>query len=121
MTRDRAKELLPVIKGFAEGRDVEYFSEMKNKWLSCDEDPDWYDDESYRLKELPVYAPFSYQDIDNLRGKWVKNNFDVEHMTTKIHPNSSRPIYNGEWYSFEELFHRFTFLDGTPCGKLKES
>lgn len=51
MNRDRAAKLWPVIKGFAEGKDVQIFG-LFNEWTD-DHNPSFYTDVEYRLKPEP--------------------------------------------------------------------
>ena len=49
MTIEKAKELLPVIQAFAEGKQIQWYNASKNKWYD-DTDP-YFDSESkYRIK-----------------------------------------------------------------------
>jgi len=50
MKRERAKELLPVIQAFAEGKPIQ--CRVNNKgW--CDVDSPWWDADDYRIKPAP--------------------------------------------------------------------
>lgn len=124
MTRDKAKELLPIIQGFTEGREIQHYSPTLKEWID-NNNPDWFDRVEYRLKERPVYVPFNEGDADLIRDQWIKSiNSDIEYKISVFHPIGSLPIYlplgSGEWISYENLLNRFTFLDGSPCGKLKQ-
>ena len=64
MTREEAKELMPVIKAFAEGKEIQYrnsFNEWidikKNEGLSFIKTP-----LDYRIKPEPSYRPFKNQE-----------------------------------------------------------
>ncbi len=48
MNRERAKELLPIIQAFAEGKEIERYREARNSWEKIS-DPDWVDI-NYRIK-----------------------------------------------------------------------
>ena len=56
MTRETAKKLLPIIKAFSEGKQIQFFGgtiwEDRNT-LSFDSDPS-----RYRIKPEPKYRPF---------------------------------------------------------------
>ena len=55
MTPENAKALLPVITAYAEGRNVEYYSTVSNKWNPVDE-ADFSDPpERYRIRPTPVF------------------------------------------------------------------
>lgn len=59
MTREEAKELLPVIQAFAEGKEIEYCGYGNGAiWLIA-EDPDFnFLDYGYRIKPELKYRPF---------------------------------------------------------------
>lgn len=50
MNRERAKELLPIIQAFAEGKEIQYFDDELG-WIT--EDPEWHDCFEYRIKPEP--------------------------------------------------------------------
>ena len=55
MNRTRAKELLPIIQAFAEGKEIQYKPVMCDKWNDCDE-PEFnlsYANLNYRIKPEP--------------------------------------------------------------------
>ena len=66
MTREEAKELLPVIKAYAEGKTVQ----IKNKigiWADLYE-PNWDSSpDKYRIKLEPKYYDISIEHINNLK------------------------------------------------------
>ena len=59
MTREEAKQLLPIIQAFAEGKAIEsrYIKGDKPLWYD-DEDPNFDDDLEYRIKSEPKFRPF---------------------------------------------------------------
>ena len=65
------------------------------------------------IKE-PEYIPFSFK--DDLLGKRVKHKDGgyKELITVQIFDRVNKI------YSYEELLKYFTFIDGSPCGKIKE-
>ena len=52
MNRERAKELLPIIHAFAEGKDIQYRTEWSNGWTNSSV-PKFHDDREYRIKPEP--------------------------------------------------------------------
>ena len=55
LTRDRAKELLPVIQAFAEGKAIQVrgsHPNLETPWVDCS-DPLWPDGAQYRIKPQP--------------------------------------------------------------------
>lgn len=127
MNVERAKELLPVIQAFAEGKKIEYRMEYEDTW-SVSFYPMWADNHEYRIKPEPKYRPF--KDTDECWAEmqkhqpfgWVENkNSHRRYILTTMDPN---PVYSdcnvriGEtWRGLEYLFEKYTFADGTPFGK----
>lgn len=63
------------------------------------------------------YVPFAYEDRDLFRGAWVKNKeFNEEYLVTYL--NETKIGLDNTFYSYQDLFNRYEFLDGTPFGKL---
>lgn len=54
MTREEAKQLLPIIQAYAEGKTVQYFSAGGGRWIDC-VDPLFSGDADYRIKTEPKY------------------------------------------------------------------
>lgn len=110
MDRNQAKELLPIIKAFSEGKDVEYFDEGSDKWRTC-ELPQFDYNVKYRIKPEPKYRPFKdKEECWNEMQKhqpfgWVKTDSGYE------------PIWHvNEGDDFNATFKYSTFADGVPFG-----
>ena len=56
MTREEAKELLPIIQAYAEGKDIEIF--FDNKWITGTNLDFTLSPGNYRIKPEPKYRPF---------------------------------------------------------------
>lgn len=128
MNRNRAKELLPIIQAFAEGKEIEYRVKGENVWSDIFY-PTWIDNRDYRIKQEPKYRPF--KDVDECWEEmqkhqpfgWVTffNNTDMRYRAFVY------TVYNGvvdvcgkPFCTLESAFINFTFEDGTPFGKLEE-
>ena len=62
MTRKEAKELLPIIQAFAEGKEIEYYDcNDDDDWIKTDT-PIWSSKINYRIKPEPKYRPFRTQE-----------------------------------------------------------
>lgn len=68
MTREQAKELLPIIQAYAEGKTIQYKARDTGQW--CDwkdclcSDCTFYDDIDYRIKpELTEIKPITAEDL----------------------------------------------------------
>lgn len=109
-------------KAKLEGKTLQVFGSVF-KWMNIDFEPSWdLPVEHYRIKPEPKYVPFTWEDRELLRGKTivrVYNNGDIQEYT----PNTfylpfENQIPQCQEGSFECVFKNYTFLDGTPCGKL---
>ena len=60
MNRNQAKELLPVIKAFSEGKDIE--TKTGSGWISIENMSFAGNPDSYRIKLEPRYRPFKDAD-----------------------------------------------------------
>ena len=127
MTREEAKELLPVIKAFAEGKEIQYrnsFNEWidikKNEGLSFIKTP-----LDYRIKPEPKYRPFKSQEecwkemLKHQPFGWVKEiSCEMLYLINGI-SNESIVIME-DINSFKEAMNIYEFKDGTPFGIKKE-
>ena len=125
MNRQQAKELLPIIKAYAEGRTVQYYYEGEG-WVDVkpNEVADFSDNPSkYRIKTGPKYRPFKNQNecweemLKHQPFGWLKDiltgNCNIIHIKENgiiIHNSES----NIE-LSFNMSFN-LNFIDGTPFG-----
>ena len=66
------------------------------------------------IKE-PEYVPFDFSDAKDLIGKTVK---DEEGYYILIMVVDNGIYISGSYFYFSELLSRYTFIDGTPCGKI---
>lgn len=57
MNRQEAKELLPVIQAFAEGKTVQFKNSFED-WIDCDNIMFNWPPKDYRIKPEPKYRPF---------------------------------------------------------------
>ena len=56
MDRNQAKELLPIIKAFSEGKDIE--TKTGSDWISIENMSFAGNPDSYRIKLEPKFRPF---------------------------------------------------------------
>ena len=131
MDREKAKELLPIIQAFAEGKTIQVFISCKDRWED-NNNPLWdANADKYRIKPEPKYRPF--KDVDECWEEmqkhqpfgWVENkNSHRRYILTTMDPNPAYSDCNvriGEtWRGLEYLFEKYTFADRTPFGKLEE-
>ena len=127
MTREEAKELLPIIQAFAEGKHIQWRNHCKN-WIDIDE-RDGLNTEFplsiYRIKPEPKYRPFKTQEecwnemLKHQPLGWIRES------NTKILYNISMidDCYLSTQDQSKHLvdtLNIYEFLDGTPFGIKEE-
>ena len=115
MTRETAEELLPIIKAYSEGKEIQHFWE--NKWEDI-KSPQFVDHpSSYRIKPEPKYRPFknSQECWDEMKKHQPFGWFIDIRDKYYTHINLL-----GKSTDFDYLFNIYTFADGTPYGIKEE-
>ena len=122
MNRKEAKELMPIIQAFAEGKAIESrcIKGDKSLWYD-DEDPSFDDDLEYRIKPEPTYRPFKnaeecWQEMQKHKPfGWVKStlfkDFDLVKRVTILYVEINREIID-----YKDALDKFTFADDTNFG-----
>ena len=115
MNRQQAKELLPIIKAYAEGRTVQYYYEGEG-WVDVkpNEVADFSDNPSkYRIKTVPKYRPFkdAKECLEEMQKHqpvgWTKLKKKTEYsLITDI----------DDAMNYSAAIKEYTFADGTPFG-----
>jgi len=115
-TIDQAEIIKGIIDAVLAGMVVQIYKE--SAWCDTGDDPDLMLALQYpcRVKPEPKYISFDFSDAKDLIGKAVKNKdgslFLITTFTIVGFEIGNTAI------SFNNLFENFTFLDGSPCGKL---
>ena len=137
MDRERAKELLPIIQAFAEGKKIELalFDDdgAISEW-SYVHFPKWVDNHIYRIKPEPKYRSFNTKEecwnemLKHQPFGWVKSKdkgyfhliglvqFASELEDVMITFATSEQLAR----SSSSLFEDYIFADGTPFGIKEE-
>ena len=118
MTREEAKQLLPIIQAFVAGKQIQDAIEGLTDWVDTDEINLEYEGQKikHRIKPEPKYRPFKTKEecwnemMKHQPFGWVKDK-DGQY----IHIVSVR-----EEKSFNYWFKNFTFTDGAPFGVMDE-
>ena len=117
MTREEAKEMLPVIQAFAEGKAIQFKIEGFTDWTNVDT----INLESnskrgkYRIQPEPKYRPFKnqeecWQEMQKHQPfGWIKKNGNYINIT----------LVSGE-SSYDKGLKNLTFVDGAPFGIKEE-
>ena len=134
MDRNQAKEFYPILQAFAEGRVIECRtkpsavkgSDIPNDWTEIKEIGYW-DNIEYRVKPEPKYRPF--KDAEECWNEMLKHQpfgytYDkfnnIRDCITKVATTGVSYDSPTVVISFEEVFDRFVFADGTPFGMKEE-
>lgn len=121
MNRNQAKDLLPIIQAYAEGKAIESrcIKGDKSLWYD-DEDPSFDNDFEYRIKPKPKYRPFENakecwaEMLKHQPFGWVVGRRDgVMYLIRCLEYVS---VYTSIQYSFKDAFDKFAFADFVPFG-----
>ena len=128
MTKEQAKELLPIIQAFAEGKTVQFLD--GGKWADVYETDFHESPVKYRIKPEPKYRPFKSQEeclqemLKHHPFGWLKSKMNGrfscigevygsdEFETVYIALSTSESLSR----SSDSMFEQYTFYDGTPFG-----
>ena len=136
MTREQAKELLPIIQAYADGKDIQWRNHCKN-WIDIDERDGLITEfplSAYRIKPEPKHRPFKSIEecwdemLKHQPFGWLKNktngsfrcigevSWSDAFETVAIAFSTSESLSR----SSDSMFEQYTFDDGTPFGTKEE-
>ena len=128
MTRNKVKELLPIMQAFAEGKTIEVRVIGTDNWIETDEIYSGRNnDYDYRVKPTPKYRPFknAQECLEEMKKHvpfgWVKDKYSfcpIEMIADSFGKECIKCY--GTWFTPEKIFKDSTFLDGTPFGIVEE-
>ena len=138
MTKDEAKEILPIIQAYAEGKIIECRTkpstvegtDVPNDWTEMKEIEFWKNTE-YRIKPdskaKAKYRPFNDAEecwTEMLKHQpfgWIKSKEDGSlSLITLIISEENIDINCIGGFTLDKIMKRFTFADGTVFGILEE-
>lgn len=125
MNRQQAKEMLPIIQAFAEGKTILvkasdglwYGREGENCEFNFNADP-----QVYRIKSEPKYHQFTnaeecWEEMQKHQPfGWLKSKTDKNYSFILEVDEDSCHFVGDESWSFADLLETETFADGTPFG-----
>ncbi len=133
MTREEAKEILPIIKAFSEGKTIQFIDPNKpiHDWEDTNESPNFDRDTKFlwRIKPTPTYRPFKdagecWQEmLQHEPFGWIKEESrDYGTILRSLMFINYTECCFGLGYrkTFADGFKCFTFADGTPFGVAME-
>ena len=127
MTREEAKKILPIVAAYAEGKDIQVFTNT-GIWVDSN-DISLYNlgswPEGYRIKPEPKYRPFKNREecwqemLKHQPFAWVKEKHsDRYSLITEVNGLSIK-VKEGCLFTDGAIY--YTFADGTPFGiKIEE-
>ena len=125
MTREEAKQLLPIIQAFAEGKAIESrcIKGDKSLWYD-DEDPSFDNDLEYRIKTDPKYRQFANAEecwkemLNHKPFGWLKGDKCFYKLVSVSNIDVSMANVSGDIVTldFSDVMEDNTFSDGTPFG-----
>ena len=127
MTREQAKQLLPIIQAWADGKDVQGWDVDKEQWYTFKESVLFTKPvDEYRIKPQYTYRPFKsaeecWQEMQKHQPfGWICDSFSYfaiirvicDHVTIADSPRQSNVFFDDAlgWF----------FADGTPFGIKRE-
>lgn len=121
MTREEAKQLLPIIQAYSKGKEIEgLYKGTKSPWFKI-KDMDLNGGIIFRIKPEPKYRPFKdaeecWQEMQKHQPfGWVKEKErNVRTVINYVHNDGV--MFSCGSVLFERLFDIYTFADGTPFG-----
>ena len=125
MTREEAKELLPIIQAFAEGKAIQQTDGYD--WYDLD-DPDFMaNGSSYRIKPETKYRPFKnadecWQEMQKYKPfGWLKDKNNGHLILITVVGNDTMMALNGRvGLDLLGMMNNYVFADGTPFGMKEE-
>ena len=121
MTREQAKEILPIIEAFSKGKTIERFNPGNGEWEELKNPSFDLDNSFYRIKREPKYRPFKnheecWQEMQKHQPfGWVKStlfkDFALVKRVTILYVEINKDIID-----YKDSLEKFTFADGTPFG-----
>lgn len=120
MDREQAKNLWPIIKAFAEGKEIE--CRVEDKWYKLLEICNETNPQDYRIK--PEYRPFKDAEecFEEMKKHqpfgWIKDKYHQYFNMISICINAATAFQYDEveYCDYQELINNYTFADGTPFG-----
>ena len=128
MTREDVKQLLPIIKAYAEGKEIEIFDKTTKMWKTAMLPHFDCDSNIYRIKPEPNYRPFANAEecwqemLKHQPFGWVKmKDTESGYYILKGITNQVVIGLNEFPFSYKKVFEDYIFADSIPFGvKLEE-
>ena len=134
MTREKVKEMLPILQAYAEGKVIEYRTKLSfiegldvtNDWTEMKE-IEFRNNTEYRIKPEPTYRPFKNTEecwnemLKHNPFGWIKSKEDGSRsLITLIISEENIDINCIGGFNSDKIMKMFTFADGAVFGILEE-
>ena len=124
MTREEAKELMPIIQAWAAGKNIQFLSD--GEWHDINQaDFTCYPDK-YRIKPEPKYRPFKTKEecwnemLNHQPFGWIKDRDTFGYIIISELDYEDIEISGNNGWDYVGLMKCYTFADGTPFGIKEE-
>ena len=124
MTIEEAKEMLPIIQAWADGKTIQV--KEKGRWVELCIDDFTRSPDRYRIKPESQYRPFKSQEecwnemLKHQPFGWVRSKKCKALLWNVTSINKDDITIICDYYKFHRAFECFEFTDGTPFGIKKE-
>ena len=124
MTREEAKQLLPIIQAFADGKNIQLLDECD--WHDVYETDFYGNTDKYRIKPEPKYRPFRnveecWQEMQKHQPfGWLKDTDTGGYIIISELDDEDIEISGNNGWDYVGLMKCCTFADGTPFGIKEE-
>ena len=127
ITREEAKELLPIMQAFVEGKQIQDKIEGLTDWVDTNGIILEFNGKKmqHRIKPGPEYRPFKNKEecwnemLKHTPFGWIKNKNNGTYSDISTMYNScgeERLMIANSSYKLSQALEVFTFTDGTPFG-----
>jgi hypothetical protein len=116
---ERANKAIEICKAVLQGKEIEYCPKRTEDWEQVTDPSFDFWDNDYRVKEKPTYVPFTFEDVKDLIGKPVLSKCNIFSFVVVSISHAGVGFYGTSDCGFGYLLENFTFLDGSPCGKIQ--
>ena len=123
MTREEAKELLPIMQAFADGKTIQVW--YNDTWQD-EEYPSFGELNLFRIKPEPKYRPFRnveecWQEMQKHQPfGWLKDTDNGGYIIISELDGEDIEISSNNGWDYVGLMKCYTFADGTPFGVKEE-
>lgn len=125
MTQEEAGRFWPIIKAYAEGKQIEFKDLYNGKWYVA-KNPNFTNAvNTYRIKEEPIYRPFKDANecleeiVKHQPIGWIKSSTGTLYNILEIGISFIVLVRYGI-SGYDKAIKDFVFVDGTPFGVKEE-